>query len=132
MIGSLGDVALVVSDRTIRTIDDYSRSGSARIGQHERMGAKAISEFLGPSLESVAFKIQLVRHWGVVPERELETLRRYRDTGEVLLLMLNNKVVGEDKWMIESLSESVDHFGMQGEILMVTVSVALIEYVERM
>lgn len=131
MVGSLGDVAFEVSDKMIRTIDGYRRSASARIAQHEITGRKAISEFIGPSLESISFQMKLSRQWGVVPERELETLRKYRDEGEVLLFMLNNKVVGENKWLIESIDESVDHFGMRGEILMVTVSVSLVEYVER-
>ena len=107
------------------------RTGEVRLAQHERMNEKAITEFVGKGLESMSFSMQLARYMGVDPDKEAERLREYRDNGTPLLFMLNNKVVGENKWLIESISEEVERFGRDGEILSMNVELSLSEYVER-
>lgn len=131
MIGSIGDVTFETSSQRIRTLFDMKRTGAVRLAQHERMNKKAITEFVGKGLESMSFSMQLARYMGVDPDKEAERLREYRDNGTPLLFMLNNKVVGENKWLIESISEEVERFGRDGEILSMNVELSLSEYVER-
>lgn len=131
MIGSIGDVTFETSSQRIRTLFDMKRTGAVRLAQHERMNEKAITEFVGKGLENMSFSMQLARYMGVDPDKEAERLREYRDNGTPLLFMLNNKVVGENKWLIESISEEVERFGRDGEILSMNVELSLSEYVER-
>ena len=131
MIGSIGDVTFETSSQRIRTLFDMKRTGAVRLAQHERMNEKAITEFVGKGLENMSFSMQLARYMGVDPDKEAERLREYRDNGTPLLFMLNNKVVGENKWLIESISEEVERFGRDGEILLMNVELSLSEYVER-
>lgn len=131
MIGSIGDVTFETSSARIRTIFDMKRSGSVRLAHHERMNEKAVTEFVGKGLESIHFNMKLSRSMGVDPDKEADQLREYRDTGKPLLFMLNNKVIGENKWLIESISEEVERFGRNGEILSMNVELGLSEYVER-
>ena len=129
MIGSIGDVTFETSSQRIRTLFDMKRTGAVRLAQ--RMNEKAITEFVGKGLENMSFSMQLARYMGVDPDKEAERLREYRDNGTPLLFMLNNKVVGENKWLIESISEEVERFGRDGEILLMNVELSLSEYVER-
>ena len=115
----------------IRTLFDMKRAGAVRLAQHERMNEKAITEFVGKGLESISFSMHLAGYLGVNPDKEAEHLREYRDNGTPLLFVLNNKVVGENKWLIESISEDVERFGRDGEILSMNVELSLSEYVER-
>lgn len=131
MIGSIGDVVFETSSHRIRTLFDMKRTGAARLAQHERMNEKAITEFVGKGLESISFSMHLAGYLGVNPDKEAERLREYRDNGTPLLFVLNNKVVGENKWLIESINEDVERFGRDGEILSVNVELSLSEYVER-
>lgn len=132
MVGSLGDIIFEVSSSVLRTIDQYRRSGSVRYGTHQRMIEKPITEFLGKDLDKISFTMRFSRQMGVTPEREMEALIDYMNNGEVLVLMLNNKVIGDNKWVIESLSESVKSFNSRGAVLVSEVNVSLLEYVERM
>ncbi|MBS5890602.1 MAG: phage tail protein [Negativicoccus succinicivorans] len=131
MIGSIGDVTFETSSQRIRTLFDMKRTGAVRLAQHERMNEKAITEFVGKGLESISFSMHLAGYLGVNPDKEAERLREYRDNGTPLLFVLNNKVVGENKWLIESISEEVERFGRDGEILSMNVELSLSEYVER-
>ena len=72
--------------------------------------------------ETIAFRLS--------PEErvELDKLRKYRDTGKVLTLVLGGRVVGQNRWVIESIGESVNFWSKTGQILSCDVSISLKEY----
>ena len=62
----------------------------------------------------------------------MQQLRELRDTGEADVLILAGEPVGENSWVIESIGEQVTFWDANGNVLSVTVDVALTEYVERL
>lgn len=128
-IGTLGSVVFETSSKTVKTFRDYKRNCSARIGTHEIIGRKPVLEFLGPGIETVTFSVLLNSALGVKPEEEIEKLRKIRDEGQVVHLIMNNKPVTNNKWMLESIDEE-NTLGKGGAIVAIKASISLKEYVE--
>lgn len=128
LVGFLGGTPFLVSSRYIYTFDDYQRNASARYAAHEIIGKKPILEFLGPDAESISFKIKLRSDQGLSPHVELDKLRKYRDNGKVLTLILDGRVVGKTRWVLESISETVNFWSRTGQILSCDVALTLKEY----
>ena len=72
----------------------------------------------------------LRRDQGIIPEVELNNLRRMRDKGKAFPLVIGGQPVGENLWILESIDESVNYWGGMGTVLSVSVSVTLKEYVQ--
>ncbi|MGM9562129.1 MAG: phage tail protein [Phascolarctobacterium sp.] len=128
LVGYLGGTPFMVSRQYVYTFDDYQRGSSGRYASHDVLGKKPLLEFLGPDAESISFKIKLRSDHGLSPRVELDKLRKYRDTGKVLTLVLGGRVVGRHRWVIESISESVNFWSKTGQILSCDVSLTLKEY----
>lgn len=130
-IGALGEIAFEVSAyNDIFTLDSYKRSAKAKLATHEIIGEKPLTEFCGPELQEVSFSIKLHAAWGVNPKKEIARLIEYCENGAVLSFVLGGEPVGDNKWIIESVSESVDYFDHGGVIIYSTAEVSLREYVE--
>ena len=130
-IGTLGDITFKVSSyKDILTISTYQRDAKARTSTHEIIGQRPILEFLGPDLQTISFSIQLRAWCGANPKQALNTLRRYCETGEVLQFSMGGSPVGENKWLIESISGTANYFDGSGNIVSADASVSLKEYVE--
>lgn len=128
LVGFLGGTPFLVSSHYVYTFDDYQRSASARYATHEIIGKKPLLEFLGPDTESISFKIKLRSDHGLSPRVELDKLRKYRDSGKVLTLILGGRVVGKTRWVIESIGETVNFWSRTGQILSCDVAITLKEY----
>lgn len=72
--------------------------------------------------------MQLRADQGINPAKELEKLRKMRDTGKYFPLVIGGKLVTDNMWVIESLDESVSFWGKFGNIMSAKVSVTLKEY----
>jgi phage protein U len=127
-IGSYGNVVFEVSSKRTKTFKDFERSGSARWDDHEIIGKKPKSEFVGPDLEEISFTILFKAELGINPEKELAKLRSMRDSGKAASFIVGGKPISKNYWSVQQLSEShkaVDH---KGNILEAEVSVDLKEY----
>lgn len=131
IVGNLGAIPFVVARGYVRTFDGYSRTSQARWATHELVGAKPIMEFLGPGLEKVQFKMLFRADLGMSPEREARKLRELRDSGEAMVLIIGGRPIGNNKWTVESVNESVTYWDALGRALSISVDVTLNEYVER-
>lgn len=131
LVGFLGGTPFVVSRPYVYTFDGYGRSGTARYAKHELIGKKPVLEFIGPDIEEISFNMKLRSEHGISPRIELEKLRKYRDTGKVMQLVLGGKVVGKHQWVIESIGETVNFWSMSGQILSCDVDIKLKEYTGR-
>lgn len=120
MIGSLGDIVFRVTDETILTPYDIGRSGSARKAKHEPHGAKPRPEHVGPGDDEMTLSIRLDRHGGVEdmdPLVEVGRMRKYRDSGDPLVLIFGEKPMG--RWTIDGIQEewrNLDHMGRVNRI----------------
>ena len=128
IVGFLGGTPFLVSRQYVYTFDDYQRGSNGRYASHDILGKKPLLEFLGPDAENISFKIKLRSDHGLSPRVELDKLRKYRDTGKVLTLVLGGRVVGQNRWVIESIGESVNFWSKTGQILSCDVSISLKEY----
>lgn len=130
-IGSLGEIVFEVTDKRVFTFADLKRDTKMRYAAHEVIGQKPVAEFIGPDLEQITFKIYLSAALGINPEREMKKIRDKRDAGEALSLILGEKVIGDNKWVIESIGESYLAVDQMGNIWVHSAEITLKEYVEQ-
>lgn len=128
-IGSLGDIVFEVSSSKIRTFKDFHRSTKARYSSHEIIGQKPILEYIGPDGEEITFTIRFNVSWGVNPAEETKKIRELCENGETMYLVLCNQTVGENPWVIESVSESTEVIDNSGRIAATQIELTLKEYV---
>lgn len=130
-IGSFGDVIFEVSPKKTKTFSEFERSGSARWNDHEIIGKKPKSEFEGPDLEEVSFTLLLKAELGINPKKELEKLRKMRDSGKVASFIIGGKPISQNYWSIRQLSESHKVVDNKGNLLSASVDVELKEYYKK-
>lgn len=128
LIGFLGGTPFVVSSPYIYTFDNYTRNSAGRWAKHDLVGKKPVLEFIGPDVEEITYNMQLRADHGLNPRTELSKLRRERDQGTVLPLILGGHVIGSGRWVIKSIGEKVTSWTGNGQPLAVTVDINLCEY----
>ncbi|WP_303711188.1 phage tail protein [Phascolarctobacterium succinatutens] len=124
----MAGIPFIVSSRFIRTFDDYGRGSAGRWAQHDIIGDKPVLEFIGPDVEKIIFTMQLRADQGINPAKELEKLRKLRDSGKQFPLVIGANMVTDNMWVMDSIDESVSFWGKAGSMLSVKVSVTLREY----
>ena len=130
-IGAFADLVFEVSSYKTLTYDDYKRESKARYARHELINQTTTLEYLGRDLEEISFKMIFTTSLNVNPAAEAEKVRRLCQIGEADWLIIGNRVVGENLWVIESVSESAASWDNAGNILVSTVEVKMLEYVAR-
>lgn len=126
MIGILGNVVFVASSFKVLTFTGMTKEVSVRTHEHEVIGMKPKTEFIGPDLKPVSFDMRLDSSLGVSPQREIDNLEFMCENGIICVLILGNRVHGE--FLITNISESFDHFYRDGALLKASISVKLKEY----
>ncbi|OPJ63679.1 phage tail protein [Clostridium chromiireducens] len=129
MIGYFGDVVFETSDKRILTFTDFKYQSAGRWEKHNVIGKKPKSEFIGPDLDSVTFSITLNGSFGIKPREEMEKWISKVNNGVVDVLVLGNKVLGQDKWKVSQVSEAWDTFFNRGELYSGKIDVTLEEYI---
>lgn len=112
----------------MRTFSDLQQKSAARYAEHEVLGKKPVLEFLGPGLEEISFKIQLMSSLGVQPDKEIKALQEMRDAGEVGLLIFGETKIG--KFVITDLSASEGPRDKHGAPTWIEAEVSIKEYTE--
>lgn len=126
MIGILGNVVFTASSDRVFTFNGMTKDISARSVEHEVIGKKPVTEFIGEDLSSMSFDMRLDSNLGVDPYTELDNLDYMCKNGVVCTLILGEKVHGD--FLIEKISQSFDHFYRDGQLLKASISVSLKEY----
>jgi phage protein U len=129
MIGTLGDIVFQVNSEAARTLRDESRTGAPRYVEHDIHGAKPRSEFNGPGLDSISLTVDLSRNVGIIglePIDELKKIRKYRDEGQVLTLILGGQNEGD--FTIRDTAEERRIRSRDGELVSASVTLTLREY----
>lgn len=128
MIGSFGKVTFFASADTIRTIEDFKRDSAGRWANHDVLGRKPVSQFNGPGLDKIGFKIRFDVRYGMNPRKEMDALLEMERSGQVATLIIGGTPVGVSKWKITSLSQSWTHIDNAGRVLIGEASLSLEEY----
>lgn len=130
LVGFLGTIPFIASRSTVRTFDNYQKKAEARWSEHSIIGKKPVLEFNGPGLEEITFDMLFKADLGVNPDKEVEKLAKLRDNGTVVDLVLGNKVIGDNFWVVQNVSQQVTFWSKFGHPLSMSVSVTLKEYVD--
>lgn len=129
-LGALGDITFRVSAyNDIYTFEDLSIKAGCRTAQHDIIGEKALTEYLGPELQEISMRIKLCAQWGVNPTKEIEKLVDYCENGTVLSFSVGGSRIGRNKWLITSVDESVKHYDNAGNILTAEANLSMKEYI---
>ena len=128
-IGAFADLVFEVSSFKVLTYDEYKRESKSRYARHELINQKSVVEWLGSELEEISFKMTFTATLNVNPKVEAEKARRLCLDGVADYLILGNEVVGDNLWVIETMSEAAEAWDNAGNILASTVEVKMIEYV---
>lgn len=132
VIGSLGlppnQVVFEVSAETVRTLDNFQWSGSARYGVHQRHAGNALTEFGGLDPDQIAFDIAFLPELGTDPMAEIWRLWRLMRNGTTLPLTIGSHAYGRYRWTITSMNIKARYFDRNGDIYYAVVSLKLQEY----
>ena len=128
MIGALGDVVFEVAIPKIHTFDDLNFSYSAKYSEHAIHNKKGILEFTGLGAGTASFKMTFDAHLGVNPEEELDKLHEMLEQHEAVPFILDGKIQGRSRWVIESLDEAHKIIDNTGALIVAEVNIKLREY----
>lgn len=127
-VGAMGDVVFMVSSLYTHTFNDFSRDSSARWAEHEIIGSKPVSEYLGPGIDKVRFKIHLSADLLASPEAAAKRIRRMCDNGDAFTVIIGGRPLSNELWCIESVSEAKEYFDGWGHTISSTLDITLREY----
>ena len=128
-IGNLGKtITFEVSSEKVLTFTNLSRTVKGRWTQHNIVDSKPKSEFLGPDLDGITFKVSLSAMHGVRPRKTLETIEKAVRKGTVLPFAIGGKKVGSNSWVITAVSEVWNCVYSKGELVTADVNLTLQEY----
>lgn len=127
-VGYMGDVVFVVSESRLLTPTDYEREGTGRWAEHELLLRKPVSQYGGPGLEKLSFSIIIDAAHGIDVVKQLETLRKMRDTGAVFPLIIGGKPVAQSCWRLDSVKESGHYWATDGKLIQCKAALSLTEY----
>lgn len=129
-IGSLGEVVFEVSSDKVHTFQDLQIQRKANYAEHAIHGKKGLLEFTGFAPLTATMKIDLLAALGVVPKDELDALVEILTNHEAVPFILNGEPQGDNLWVLESMAESYPVINNKGELISVSVTLNLKEYVE--
>ena len=127
-VGCLGNIVFQVSDAVVETISSAVWSGSASYSVHQRHGGNALTEFVGMDPDKFSFDLKLSSNLGVNPMTDVRRLWTYMREHAALRLVIGEKAYGRYRWNIVSLRNGIEHTDRNGNVIDVTVSVELQEY----
>lgn len=130
VVGCLGDIVFTVSDKTVRTLDNWKWSGSARYAVHQRHMARPLTEFTGLDPDKITFEMTLLKELGVDPLEEVVRIRWYERNGTALPLTIGRHAYGFYRWNIVNDEMTAKYTDPQGDIMGAVVTVTLQEYLK--
>ena len=133
VIGYLGEnredgVIFEVSDQTVRTLNNWKWSGSARYAVHNRHNYHALTEYTGMDPDKITFDITLKVELGVKPMEDIVKIWTYEREGTPVTLTVGRKGYGKYRWNIINHTAEIVHTDRDGDPTVATVSVTLQEY----
>jgi Phage protein U len=129
MIGYFGNFIFEVSDEKVYTFNAFKLDASARYNSHEIVGEKPKTEYSGPNLETISLTIALNGNYGLKPKDEMLKWIAMAESGAANYLFIGEQVLGQDQWIVKSVSETWDTFFNGGELFAGKIDVVFEEYI---
>lgn len=127
-IGYFGQERFEVSDTKVFTPNNIQRSSSSRFESFQRIGMKPLSEFVAPGLATINFTIQVSAMLGVNPRTVLDHWIELAEAGKPDVLVIGNKVVGTDQWVLKTAADTWKQLDGQGNVLTAEMNLSFEEY----
>lgn len=127
-VGRLGNIRFSTSDKRILTFDNFKVKKTTRTATHNTIGTKPRLERVGPGLDTLTFKIDLLASLGVHPRAEAEKIENKLENGATDYLMIGNKRVGRHRWTITAISSGWEYIYSRGEVAKISMELTLTEY----
>ena len=135
MIGAIGTrrlddvIRFEVSPDRVLTVNSFMRRCSARFAESDVLLRKPLSQFIGPGLDELDFKIILRAELGVNPQKEFGKLIRINREGRIVSLIIGRTAFGLFRWRVDSLGIPYEDIDNTGFVRKSTVDIKLKEYV---
>lgn len=134
-VGSFGDIDFycksVKGKIKALSFHDLSRSSSASFAEHARVGEKAYLEFNADGLDDVSLTIEANARYHVKPLEVEKKLFEKKSAGKAELLVLGGKKVGENPFVITSISENYKVLNTDGRPISIEFQVSYKEYANK-
>lgn len=127
VIGALGNITFSVSNRSIKTFDTISWESGVNYAEHSIHLRSPKIEFTGLQADTISFNMDFSAFLGVNPVKEINSLERAMRTGEVMRLVIGNKIYGR-RWVITKASKQLEKYDNKGQLLKARVNVSLLAY----
>lgn len=125
MLGS--DITFKVTNKTLRTISNLSRSNKANYATHKLINKKGILEYTGIDPEEIQFEAIFSAWMGENPETWRKKLYTLLQNGRAVTFVLGTRPIGT-RWVVESLSFSTGVFWKDGTPGEYRATISLKEY----
>lgn len=130
-IGTFGDLAFTVSQKTINTFENMSWNKTSNIAVHDRMTRQDLTEFLGMEPDTIEFEITFSVFLGVNPSKSMKVLHEMQEKGTAAVLTLGGKAYGHYKWVIQNNAMVLKRFDNTGKLLEFISKIKIMEYPKR-
>lgn len=128
-IGNFGRlITFEASDKKLLTFGDLKRSDEARWKDHDRIGKKPRSQFLGAGLDKITMTIKLDARHGVKPRKTMDAIRKHRDAGTPEYLVIKGAKICANRLVIVKTSETWAEVWNKGELVRAEMEIELKEY----
>lgn len=132
MLGFFGEIVFETSDKRILNFSGFMRDVESRFSAHEVIGKKPKTEYIGPGLDIITFTINLNGNFGIKPREEMDKWVVLARNGEAHTLVVGEKGVGSDRWVVQSVSQAWEVIFNNGELFSGKIDVTLEEYISWM
>lgn len=128
-IGNLGKLIVFrVSDKKILTFNGFQQEVSGRWSEHKRIMKKPLLEFNGAENRQISFTMEINALHGYKPRKVLKKIEKAVEKGTPYKLVIGGKKVGNNYWVIKSMTETWNHVYSKGELVSAELKISLMEY----
>lgn len=127
-VGSYMGRVFTVSSRKIFTPNNLSGSTGSDWANHEIIGRKARSQWVGPKLKSYTLDILLRAQDGVSPRSTLDFFQRAAESRNVDWFIIGGRPISEHPFKLVSVSDEWDAVLGGGQLIECRVSLTIEEY----
>lgn len=127
-IASWGDITFRVNSDKVFTFRKMKRSYTARWNDHNIIGKRPKSEFLGPDLDEISIEVILDAELGVRPRDMMQQFRSAAKSGRVAYFYVGGSKVASNRFRITQGTENWNEIWNNGELVRATATLTFKEY----
>jgi phage protein U len=119
-----------VTQRFVFTFNNFERDSGGRYNYLERIGMKPMTDYAGPGLDQITFTAILEKSLGLNPRSVVGWWNRLSNSGKADVLVVGNKMVGQNNWLLKSVKEHWNTIDGKGNVLSGTMDLTFEEYMD--